>query len=84
MKCKLCNKPITSGHFLSFNNMNFHRDCIPTHDTQLDRIERMLRWIVVVLQTEFHFKGMTPEQKVKMEKIVKVCPDISDIIKEEE
>lgn len=47
---------------------------------QQDRIERMLKWLVFAFQTEFHFKSMTNEQKEKMENLVKLCPDISDIL----
>ena len=51
---------------------------------QMERVERMLRWIVLALQAEFHFKSMTNEQKEKMENIVKLCPDISDILEGKE
>ncbi len=51
---------------------------------RLDRIERMLKWLVVAIQTEFRFESMTDKEKERLEKIVKLCPDIGDILGEGE
>lgn len=47
---------------------------------QLDRIERMLKWLVIAIQAEFQFEQMSTAQKEKLKQIAKMCPDISDIL----
>ena len=57
--------------------MNRTKMCL---DEQLDRIERMLKWLTISFMTEFNWELLTGEQREKLKSIG--VPYINDILEE--